>query len=63
MVSGITTGVDTVRSQIGITQGHVYTILDVHEVGGQKLLRIRNPWGFEQYNSKWSDDDSVNWDA
>jgi hypothetical protein len=37
---------------------HVYTILSVVEVEGNKLLRIRNPWGKETYTGDWNDSSS-----
>jgi len=37
-------------------------VLDVHEVAGERLYRIRNPWGTENYKGPWSDDDSSRWD-
>ena len=59
MVSGSTpsaTGGNTVKSARGIVQDHVYTILGVVETeNGDRLLRIRNPWGRETYTGNWSD--------
>ena len=43
--------------------GHVYTVLGAYEAGGDRLLRIRNPWGHEEYHGPWNDHDSSNWDA
>ena len=50
------------KSSLGIVQSHVYTILSIHNIDGQRLLRLRNPWGRETYNSTWSDGDTSNWD-
>ena len=64
MVSALSPGTtDTENSPAGITQAHVYTVLDTHEIDSKKLLRIRNPWGVETYKGPWSDDDTSNWDA
>ena len=41
---------------------HVYTILDTQDVFGNKLIRMRNPWGRETYSGPWRDDDASNWD-
>ena len=63
MVSAGTPGVsDTDQSGVGLAQKHAYTVLSAHEVNGVKLLRIRNPWGTEQYQGPYSDDDTANWD-
>ena len=36
-------------------------MISVHELStGDRLLKIRNPWGEELYNGKWSDSD-YNW--
>jgi len=48
----------------GILAGHAYAVLDAFEVDKvnaknrkkSRLLRIRNPWGFKEWNGKWSDE-------
>ena len=46
----------------GILAGHAYALLDAFTIkkeGKEKesrLLRIRNPWGFKEWNGKWSDE-------
>ena len=40
---------------------HAFSILGVHElmVDGQveRVIQLRNPWGFEKYHGAWSDKD------
>lgn len=43
----------------GLTNNHAYSLLNVVEVGGYKLAKLRNPWSSEGYNGKFSDKDSV----
>lgn len=46
----------------GIIEGHAYTIIDAHEIGGEHVLEMRNPWGNgSEWNGKWSDNDSKSW--
>jgi hypothetical protein len=33
----------------GLVLGHAYSILDIQEIKGEKILQIRNPWG----NTEW----------
>lgn len=41
---------------MGIVQGHAYSVLDVYEVEGNKLIQLRNPWGEEtEWLGAWSD--------
>ncbi|KAE8699402.1 hypothetical protein F3Y22_tig00110578pilonHSYRG00002 [Hibiscus syriacus] len=43
----------------GIVQGHAYSLLQVREVDGYKLIQIRNPWANEvEWNGPWSDSSS-----
>ncbi|PHT61484.1 hypothetical protein T459_34677 [Capsicum annuum] len=43
-------------SSDGIVQGHAYSILQVREVDGHKLVQIWNPWANEvEWNGPWSD--------
>ncbi|KAM5125392.1 calpain-1 catalytic subunit-like, partial [Mantella aurantiaca] len=43
----------------GLVLGHAYSILGATEVqcesGDVVLIRLRNPWGFTEYNGPWSD--------
>ncbi|CAD8179009.1 unnamed protein product [Paramecium pentaurelia] len=40
---------------IGLIPGHAYSILQVKEAKGNKLLNIRNPWGNFEWKGAWSD--------
>lgn len=41
----------------GLVGNHAYTISSVEELRDQKLMliRIRNPWGQQEWKGKWSD--------
>ena len=41
--------------------GHAYSLLDLQEVDGVKLVQARNPWGTFEWTGKWSDDDTKSW--
>lgn len=41
---------------MGIVQGHAYSVMDVYEVEGNKLIQLRNPWGEEtEWLGAWGD--------
>jgi hypothetical protein len=48
----------------GLLAGHAYGVLDAFEIpkpegvkrNVSRLMRIRNPWGFKEWNGKWSDE-------
>lgn len=45
---------------IGLIPGHAYTLLKIKIIehpqkGKVKLLKIRNPWGKEEWQGDWSD--------
>ncbi|OAL40239.1 hypothetical protein AYO20_00659 [Fonsecaea nubica] len=46
------------REREGIAEGHAYSIMDAREVEGQRLLKLRNPWGKKEWTGKWSDGSS-----
>ena len=42
-------------SALGIVQSHAYSLLDLKEVDGHKLLQLRNPWGRKEWQGDWAD--------
>jgi Calpain family cysteine protease len=56
MGAGSPAGSDSDVSNMGIVQGHAYSLLDVCEVEGNKLIQLRNPWGeATEWKGAWSD--------
>ncbi|KAI4386305.1 hypothetical protein MLD38_004246 [Melastoma candidum] len=54
--AGSPSGSDVHVSSSGIVQGHAYSVLQVREVDGHKLVQVRNPWANEvEWNGPWSD--------
>ncbi len=55
---------DSAISDDGIVQGHAYAILELAEVSGEKIMRLKNPHGSKgiEWMGDWSDD-SEKWDA
>ncbi|XP_022987996.1 calpain-type cysteine protease DEK1-like [Cucurbita maxima] len=54
--AGSPSGSDVHISSSGIVQGHAYSLLQVREVDGHKLIQIRNPWANEvEWNGPWAD--------
>ncbi|XP_060640324.2 calpain-12-like [Anolis sagrei] len=43
----------------GLVKGHAYSITGIHKMDfGEKvvrLLRLRNPWGYQEWTGRWSD--------
>ena len=56
MGAGSPNGSDSDVSELGIVFGHAYSILDVAEIDGFKLIQLRNPWGSEtEWKGPWGD--------
>jgi len=52
---------------VGLVSDHAYSVISAYEVdhkGGQKLrlLKLRNPWGHQEWTGDWSDE-SPKWTA
>eukprot|EP00930_Biecheleria_cincta_P074629 TRINITY_DN61841_c0_g1_i1.p1 TRINITY_DN61841_c0_g1~~TRINITY_DN61841_c0_g1_i1.p1 ORF type:complete len:690 (+),score=117.44 TRINITY_DN61841_c0_g1_i1:57-2126(+) len=47
--------------QDGMVTFHGYTLMDLVEIQGFKLMKIRNVWGRQEWNGDWSDESPL-WD-
>ena len=50
----------------GIVDAHAYALIGVDKIETDqnkevKLVKLRNPWGFEEWKGAWSDNDDKNW--
>ena len=39
---------------VGLVGDHAYTLLNVIELHGNRLLYLRNPWGRKEWSGRWS---------
>jgi hypothetical protein len=39
----------------GILEKHAYSIMEAREINGERLLKLRNPWGNSEWTGAWSD--------
>lgn len=46
----------------GVVERHAYAVLDVYEGYGERLVKVRNPWGEQEWDGAWSDG-SPQWTA
>lgn len=55
---------DRLRDKIkkGVYSRHAYAVLDTYEGYGEKLVKVRNPWGQSEWQGPWSDG-SAEWTA
>ena len=48
-----TSGSDDVL-EVGLASGHAFTVLGIHEIKGERVIRLRNPWGEGEFSGDWS---------
>ena len=44
-----------IGARSGIVRMHAYSIMEAVEIKGQRLLKVRNPWGTDEWRGAWSD--------
>lgn len=44
------------ENQLGLVGNHAYSLLSIHKVGNETLLKLRNPWGHTVWKGAWSFD-------
>ena len=49
------------KTEYGLIERHQYTTIATKEYNGEQLIKLRNPWGREEYTGPWSDSDSAKW--
>lgn len=50
------TGVRLSNNNNGLVFGHAYTLISIKELStGQRIVKLRNPWGELEWNGDWSD--------
>ena len=55
---------DSTIDKKSLVCGHAYTVLGTAVApNGQRLVKLRNPWGTEQYTGPYNDNDAVNMTA
>ena len=50
-------------TSFNLRANHCYSVLQVVEHNNLKLLKLRNPWGSDAWNGKWSDQDQATWNS
>ena len=52
-------GTREVYGNVGLIHNHAYTVLDVTDKVGVRLIKLRNPWGKDEWLGEWGDRSQV----
>ncbi|CAM9137996.1 unnamed protein product [Chrysoparadoxa australica] len=47
--------------RLGLVTMHAYAVLDVREVGGERVCQLKNPWARRRWKGPYSVEDSARW--
>ena len=53
--SSVEESVEDELQEVGLSGGHAFTVLGVDEIKGERVMRLRNPYGECEFNGDWSD--------
>lgn len=57
IMNASTKGQGETKNSLGIIAGHAYTLMSAHKLSnGDKIFRLRNPWGKGEWKGSYSDD-------
>jgi len=48
------------EGQFGLVGNHAYSLLSIHKIKNETVLRLRNPWGYMVWKGAWSQE-SAEW--
>uniref|UniRef100_A0A0N4Z6I2 Calpain catalytic domain-containing protein n=1 Tax=Parastrongyloides trichosuri TaxID=131310 RepID=A0A0N4Z6I2_PARTI len=49
------------QERTGLVELHAYAVLDLREIDGVKLLKLKNPWTHYEWKGNYSDTDKTRW--
>ena len=52
---------EAVADRAGLVPTHAYAVLDVREVEGVQLFKLKNPWAHLRWRGNWSELDTEHW--